>query len=1406
MYPFPSLAQLLAEPRIAALVADAAPALLFDSDGRLRFANRAAIRAHDATTFLELAERASELFGELPALARELSGSLALNGAPLRRNVATNAGDEVFRCERIALANGSAVLFSGEARGRAEGGALEALTPLLDSERAPIAAFDLEGRPLHLNRMAATIMGPAGTLHDFHPDASRAIAEATGKGSADIPFGVLRLLLKRIDFGDGRVLIASFSQPERAAPAPMPTATPLPPVPELVSAPPPVQREAAAPAPNELPEVIVLGPPTDAPDAKKDPAVPDVIALGPPPGRPADTGENSAETRVPPSPFAVIVEEAISIVFGKPAPDAATAKAAPQADAAPVALPETKPEAAAESDAEIVPAPLMADAPDIDEIVRGNASGNATRTDAFVPEQPVADFIAADADEEIAATEATPAPAPAEVPDADQPAMAGPELRSGDDDGKKDQDKEEEEEEEEDEDEKEKEDDEENEDTDKDDEEDDDDDDEDEEVPENAAPREPVTAENGIEPPAMVAPERSEKTNAADPETVAAPVAPQIAQTAKPPRRSPTRFVWQSGADGRFTSVSADLADAVGAPHAAQSGEDWAALGARAGIERIAGVVAAMKRRDTWSGVSVLWPVAGAATARPVELAALPVFDRDRNFAGFRGFGVFRDPVPFIARTRPEPLAEPEDTDSEPQNLSAARSAAAFAEPLTPATPPPAPNVVSLRPAESTNEAPRPALTTTEQSAFQEIGRVLGKQAPSERDVALHELSRALGLEPPEERNGAPAAVAANEAPAIEREADVAPTAQQAFAPRPRPGGDEDDERDDDEDDGDDGDDKPQTPDAPSPEIEEPEEEDAPDTDEPPEDDAPEQDEPPEQDAPVREEPPSDQPPVEAPRQERVADPAPETPFAASLRAIAPAAIAVAPASAPAFEPEPAPAPKPLPPGERALLDRLPLGVAVHRNGRVLYANRTLLDWLGLGSMDELDSEGGLARIFSAATLAESERNADTPRTLAARGPNGEPIPVETRLISTPWYGESALVYVLRRANAGFDERREAIERALRAAEASSREHQAILDTATDGVLLIDHDGRLLGMNKSAEALFGFDFAEVKDNSFTMLFAPESHRAAVDYLDGLATNGVASVLNDGREVVGRERQGGLIPLFMTLGKVGDGGQKFCAVLRDITQWKRAEEELTGARRQAEIASSHKSDFLAKISHEMRTPLNAIIGFAEVMIEERFGPVGSERYREYLKDIHHSGGHLISLINDLLDLSKIEAGKLELNFTSVDINDIAQQCMSIMQPQANRERIIIRSALASPLPPVVADARSIRQIVLNLLSNSVKFTRPGGQVILSTTLTESGEVCLRVRDTGVGMTGDEVLAALEPFRQLATAGSSSSRGTGLGLPLTKALVEANRAAFTIKSAPNAGTLIEVAFPSTRVLAG
>ena len=488
------------------------------------------------------------------------------------------------------------------------------------------------------------------------------------------------------------------------------------------------------------------------------------------------------------------------------------------------------------------------------------------------------------------------------------------------------------------------------------------------------------------------------------------------------------------------------------------------------------------------------------------------------------------------------------------------------------------------------------------------------------------------------------------------------------------------------------------------------------------------------------------------------------------------------------------------------LLDRLPIGVAIVRDRDVEYANRSLLKMLGYADLEALAEAGGLEAVFvrPEAWPPEPAGSATIERSLCIRSTDGALHPVDAFMHTVPWKSGSGLMISLREKR---EQPSEETVAALEQAKERISELEAILETATDGVIVLDAEGRILSVNRSAEALFNASRQMMTGAVLTDYLALESHRSALDYLDGLARNGVASVLNDGREVIGQIAGGGLIPLFMTIGRVGRHGAredaKFCAVLRDITQWKKAEEELTTAKRQAENASSQKSDFLAKISHEIRTPLNAIIGFSEVMMDERFGAVGNERYKDYLKDIHASGSHLLSLINDLLDLSKVEAGKFELAFEAVPINEVLRDCVALMQPQANRDRVIIRASLPTSVPKVVADPRSVRQIVLNLLSNAIKFNQAGGQVIVSTALEPTGEVVLRVRDTGMGMSRKDIEAALEPFRQLHTARLGG--GTGLGLPLTKALVEANRAGFSIDSEPNQGTLVEITFPSQRVLA-
>ncbi|KRB31163.1 MULTISPECIES: PAS domain S-box protein [Mesorhizobium] len=491
------------------------------------------------------------------------------------------------------------------------------------------------------------------------------------------------------------------------------------------------------------------------------------------------------------------------------------------------------------------------------------------------------------------------------------------------------------------------------------------------------------------------------------------------------------------------------------------------------------------------------------------------------------------------------------------------------------------------------------------------------------------------------------------------------------------------------------------------------------------------------------------------------------------------------------------------------LLGKLPVPLLIHSGDQLHYANEEFLNLTGYAALEDLADAGGLGALF-ADPYGDDGASDGSDRTLRLKTRDGQEFPIDAILRSVPWRDGKALMLVVRRS--GEDDApvalhvvgEEPTQPDISELKARIAEMRTIIDTATDGVVLIGSDGTIRSISRPAEALFGFDSDEVTGKPFASLFAIESQRAARDYLTGLSEPGVASVMNDGREVIGREAQGRFIPLFMTIGRLpNDSG--FCAVVRDITQWKRAEEDLTQARAVAERASSQKTDFLARISHEIRTPLNAIIGFSELMVDEKFGPVANDRYRDYLRDINRSGNHVLDLVNDLLDISKIEAGQQEMAYEAVSLNDTLAETVAMMQPQANRERVIIRSSFASRLPEVVADLRSVRQIALNILSNAIRYTQAGGQVIVSTAYETSGDVVMRVRDTGIGMSQAEIEQALKPFKQINALKRGRGDGTGLGLPLTKAMVEANRARFTINSTPGEGTLVEVAFPSTRVLA-
>lgn len=252
-------------------------------------------------------------------------------------------------------------------------------------------------------------------------------------------------------------------------------------------------------------------------------------------------------------------------------------------------------------------------------------------------------------------------------------------------------------------------------------------------------------------------------------------------------------------------------------------------------------------------------------------------------------------------------------------------------------------------------------------------------------------------------------------------------------------------------------------------------------------------------------------------------------------------------------------------------------------------------------------------------------------------------------------------------------------------------------------------------------------------------------------------------------------------------------------IQDVTDEKEHESELISALHRAEAADNAKSHFLANMSHELRTPLNAVIGFSDAMMTEMFGPVGNARYAEYLKNINFSGRHLLELINDILDLSKAEAGRLELSEGWVDIGSVLNSCMAISSDAAQRAGVLLELEVSDRLPTIHSDERRLRQIVLNLLSNAIKFTPMGGRIIMTCQAGSDGMLHLMVSDTGIGMSEEDIPVALEPFRQIDGCYARKYEGTGLGLPLTKRIAELLGGTLQLESRLGLGTTARVTLP-------
>lgn len=787
---------------------------------------------------------------------------------------------------------------------------------------------------------------------------------------------------------------------------------------------------------------------------------------------------------------------------------------------------------------------------------------------------------------------------------------------------------------------------------------------------------------------------------------------------------SPLRFSFTIGADKVFREISPELAKSVGLQSADVIGLSWSKISHAYGFDATGAINNLLDSADTWAGKSVLWPVQDTDMLIPLDLAALPVFNKNREFDGFRGFGIIRDE---------DAVVDPENRGLRLAEIKEGISTAILHKPATPQEDISADEVASF-----TDKTPG-ILSDSWDRNTQSLETSDWDNTPkpdSEKTSSKDETPIETPLDEKPASNVMPL--------------NVVPIRSHVESKQSVTTSDDEDRHDK--------------------LFEEHDRDDQDHTLNQKERSAFEQ---------IRRRLQKEN--HIKPRQVEADTNINSTVWDETSSINGEEEDT---SKSDAFDAD------------------FGSPVLVYRADETLFANDELLKIAGYASLDELTHAGGLEALLPLAQLEDDENIS----ILKLKRKDGTLIEAQPILKRVDWDGAKALsltfIKVDKQSAAKVEHNIASEPSALDMVRVSDLE--SILDTATDGIIIINADGNIEALNAPGEALFGKSFDDVSGEKFTSLFAKESQNGLDEYFSSLNNPGVSGIINDGREVIGAEANGGLIPLFISLGAIGQSN-RFCAVLRDLTEWKKSEENLVTAKRNAETASDQKTEFLSRISHEIREPLNAIIGFSDVIIEERFGELNNARYREYLRDINRSGVHMLDLVNDLLDISKIESGKLDLSYESVDLNLIARETVALLQPQANSQRIIIRTSLSRAVPNVVADVRSIRQIIMNLVSNAIKFSPQNSQVIVSTTYEANGEVGLRIRDTGHGMNEKELKLALEPYTQIPNVNAGKNAGTGLGLPLTKALVEANRAYFDLESTPGEGTIAHVQFPSPRVLA-
>ena len=367
---------------------------------------------------------------------------------------------------------------------------------------------------------------------------------------------------------------------------------------------------------------------------------------------------------------------------------------------------------------------------------------------------------------------------------------------------------------------------------------------------------------------------------------------------------------------------------------------------------------------------------------------------------------------------------------------------------------------------------------------------------------------------------------------------------------------------------------------------------------------------------------------------------------------------------------------------------------------------------------------------------------------------------------------------------------------------ARDRHMRAILDNIADAVITMDVSGTIESVNPAAAAMFGFSAAELYGVPVTRLMAEPDSSAHGDYVRSYLRTGKGKIVGVGpRAVTGRRKDGRLFPMELSVGDLQvEGRQVFVGAMRDTTERTKMEQALRAAKEVAEHADGAKTRFLANASHELRTPLNAILGFSGLMAREIHGAIGNPKYLEYAA----SGEHLLSLINDLLDVAKIESGHADLVETDVDVEGTVGRCLALVADQAERGQVTLSKVIAPNVGLLHCDRRTLTQILLNLLSNAVKFTEAGGDVEVVVATGADGELRLAVTDTGVGIAAKDIPKALETFGQVENPMSRAYQGTGLGLPLVQSFMEMHGGRMEIESEPGVGTKVLCRFPRERVI--